>query len=124
MTFSYQATQAHRLSSPDSLLTPPTTTTPDDVFYILKIVLQRLLSTASLSSVERTVAQVKDVMSRDFASVIKKRLDDVYKNVNQSATGPQRERVDKENKSTFIVSVVVCFPRRELYAHNMEDTLK
>ena len=65
---------------------------------------------------ERIITQVKDVMSRDFALVIKKRLDDVYKNVNSNTTGPQRERADKETKSTFIVSIVMRSPGAHLYA--------
>lgn len=44
-------------------------------------------------------------MTRDYASVIKRRLDDVYKAVNNNPAGPQRERADKDNKATFIVSV-------------------
>ncbi|KAF8582204.1 COG4-domain-containing protein [Ramaria rubella] len=95
--------KAHRLSTPDASLNPPTTTTPDDVFYILKTVIHRVISSSSLFAVERTTGQIKDVMSRDYASVIKKRLEDVYKNTNASTTGVQRERADKENKTTFII---------------------
>ncbi|KAF8502459.1 COG4-domain-containing protein [Gautieria morchelliformis] len=95
--------KAHRFSLSDSSLSQSTTTTPDDVFYILKIVVHRLISTSSLSSVERTVAQIKDVMSREYASVIKKRLDDVYKYASSNPAGPQRERAEKENRSTFIL---------------------
>jgi conserved oligomeric Golgi complex subunit 4 len=62
--------------------------------------------------VERSAAQIKDIMSRDYASVIKRRLDDVYKNVNSSPTGPQRERADKDTKSTFIVSAFIHFLER------------
>ena len=74
---------------------------------MLKLVVHRLISTSSCPSVERTIPQIKDVISRDYTSVIKRRLDDVYKNVNPIPTGPQREKADKDNKSTFIVSISV-----------------
>ena len=65
------------------------------------------MSTSSLPTVERTAVQIKNVISKDFAGVIKKRLDDVYKNAGASTTGPQREKLDKEHKATFIVSIWV-----------------
>ncbi|KAJ7632374.1 COG4 transport protein-domain-containing protein [Roridomyces roridus] len=71
--------KAHRLSSPDTSQTPVTTTTPDDVFYILKIVLSRLLSTGSLKTLEKTLEQLREVMDRDYVAVIKRKLDDVYR---------------------------------------------
>ncbi|KAF8502545.1 COG4 transport protein-domain-containing protein [Hysterangium stoloniferum] len=94
--------KAHCLSTSDVSNIPPTTTTPDDFFYILKIVLHRLSSTSSLLAVQRMTTQVKDVVSRDYAFVIKKRLEDVYKHASISATGPQRDKAEKELKSIFI----------------------
>ncbi|KAJ7135036.1 COG4 transport protein-domain-containing protein [Mycena crocata] len=64
--------KAHRLSSPDTSQTPVTTTTPDDVFYILKIVLSRLLSTGSVKTVERMVEQLRDIMDKEYVGIIKK----------------------------------------------------
>lgn len=86
---------------------PPTSTTPDDFFYILKVVLNRLLSSSSLKTLHKTIQQMKDIVARDYASVIQKRLEDVYKHTNASASIAQKERYDREQKSLFIVSLFI-----------------
>ncbi|KJA27272.1 hypothetical protein HYPSUDRAFT_62954 [Hypholoma sublateritium FD-334 SS-4] len=94
--------KAHRLSSPDMLQVPIITTTPDDVFYILKSVTTRLLTTGSLSAVEKTLQQFREIVDRDYAGVIKRKSDDVYK--NYTATSNVRpDRVERENRVTFII---------------------
>lgn len=96
--------QAHRLSQPDMSQFPATTTAPDDVFYILKIVLSRLLSAGSVEALKRTSAQLIDVMDRDYNTVIKKKLDDVYRSTN-NAGGPaaRGERAERENRNAYLV---------------------
>lgn len=98
--------QAHRLSNPDMSQSPATTTTPDDVFYILKIVLSRLVSIGSVRGVERTFERLRDVMERDYASVIKKRLDDVYRTTGNSGPAVRGEKAERDNRAAFIVSTV------------------
>lgn len=100
--------QAHRLSTPDMLQTPITTTTPDDVFYILKAVTTRLLTTGSLSAVEKTLQQLRDIIDRDYAGVIKRKSDDVYKNYS-TPSNVRPDRVERENRVTFIVSSVYIY---------------
>ncbi|KAF7796521.1 hypothetical protein EIP86_007700 [Pleurotus ostreatoroseus] len=90
--------KAHQLSQPDLTQFPATTTTPDDAFYILKIVLSRLLSTGNTNAVRRTSELLRDVMDRDYAGVIKKKLDDVYR------TGGAGARSEKDSRQAFIVS--------------------
>jgi len=94
--------KAHRLSNLDVSQSPATTTTPDDVFYILKTVILRLLSTGSLSGVESTFQQLRDVMERDYITIIKKKLDDVYRTTSSSGSHVRAERLEKENRITFI----------------------
>ena len=96
--------QAHRLSTPDMSQSPATTTTPDDVFYILKIVLSRLLSTGSVETVRRTIELLRDIIERDYAGMIKKKLDDVYRTAGNIGTGSRGERGERESRSAFIVS--------------------
>ncbi|KAF8553400.1 COG4-domain-containing protein [Imleria badia] len=91
--------KAQHLSSPDFSQTPATTTTPDDVFYILKTVYARLLSTGSLGILERTTDLFKDVLDHDFAGGIKKKLDDVYR----VGTGVRTEKSEKESRTSFLV---------------------
>jgi hypothetical protein len=97
--------QAHRLSSPDTLQTPITTTTPDDVFYILKSVTSRLLTTGSRNAVERTLQQLREVIDRDYASVIKRKMDEVYKNSGPTPSNVRPDRIERENRVSFIVSI-------------------
>lgn len=85
------------------LQTPITTTTPDDVFYILKSVFTRLLATGSLSAVAKTLQQLRDIIDRDYAGVIKRKSDDVYKNHN-TPSNARPDRAERENRVTFIVS--------------------
>jgi hypothetical protein len=68
-------------------------------------VISRLLSTGSLSGVESTFEQLRDVMDRDYIAIIKKKLDDVYRATGLSSSHVRAERVEKENRVTFIVSV-------------------
>jgi hypothetical protein len=96
--------QAHRLSSTDLSQSPITTTTPDDVFYILKSVTSRVLTTGSLTSVERTLEKLRDIIDQDYIGVIKKRLDEIYRNPGSSNSNVRPDRVERENRITFIVS--------------------
>lgn len=106
--FSLSAPQAHRQSTPDHSQTPVITTTPDVVFYILKsVITTRLLTTGSLSGLNTTLRQLRDVIDRDYIGVIKRKLDDVYRNQGPTPSNVRTDRVERENRSSFIVS---CFP--------------
>ncbi|KAJ7752135.1 COG4 transport protein-domain-containing protein [Mycena metata] len=95
--------KAHRLSSPDTSQTPVITTTPDDVFYILKAVLFRLLSTGSVKTVEQMFEQLRDIMDRDYIGVIKKKLDDVYRTSGPTGPNSRGEKAERENRAAFII---------------------
>jgi len=95
--------KAHRLSSPDTSQAPVTTTTPDDVFYILKIVLSRVLSTGSMKTVEQMFEQLRDIMDKDYVGVIKKKLDDVYRTSSSSGPNARGEKAERENRAAFII---------------------
>ncbi|KAH6918869.1 COG4 transport protein-domain-containing protein [Coprinopsis sp. MPI-PUGE-AT-0042] len=93
--------KAHRLSSPDPVSSPVTTTTPDDAFYILKAVMSRLLTTGSVTCVRLTMEQYKDIMDKDYIGVYRKKLDEVYR--NPTGPGGQRsDKVERENRVAFI----------------------
>lgn len=99
--------QAHRLSSADLSSIPPTSTTPDDFFYILKVILNRLVSSSSLKALHKTIQQLKDIIAGEYASVIQRRIEDVYKNTTTTnANIAQKERQDREQRNTFIVSPI------------------
>ncbi|KAH7908021.1 COG4 transport protein-domain-containing protein [Hygrophoropsis aurantiaca] len=95
--------RALQLSSPDFTQSPAITTIPDDAFYILKIVYSRLLSTGSLKIIERMTGLLKDIMERDYAGGIKKKLDDVYRTTG-NVGGPGRgEKAERDSRASFII---------------------
>jgi hypothetical protein len=78
---------------------PTTTTTPDDAFYIFKVVLTRLLSTGAPRVVERTAAALRSVIENDYAGTIRRKMDDVYRNAGVG----RGEKVERESRAAFIV---------------------
>lgn len=94
------------MSSPDVAQTPVITTTPDDVFYILKLVISRMLSTGSVSVVQRTLEQLREVVEKDYIGIIRKKLDDVYRNAATPGSNVRADKVERENRMSFIVGVV------------------
>ncbi|XP_006458408.1 hypothetical protein AGABI2DRAFT_115438 [Agaricus bisporus var. bisporus H97] len=99
----YTRTIAHRTSSPDVSQTPVITTTPDDVFYILKLVVSRMLSTGSVLVVQRTLEQLREVIEQDYIGIIRKKLDDVYRNAVVSGSHARADKMERENRMMFII---------------------
>jgi hypothetical protein len=97
------------MSSPDVSQTPVITTTPDDVFYILKLVISRMLSTGSVFVVRRTLEQLREVVEKDYIVIIKKKLDDVYRNAATPGSNARADKVERENRMSFIVRTR-CLP--------------
>ncbi|KIK63178.1 hypothetical protein GYMLUDRAFT_95807 [Collybiopsis luxurians FD-317 M1] len=95
--------KAHRLSQPDTTQAVTTTTTPDDVFYILKIVLTRLISTGSLIAVDRMIEQLRQILDKDYAGALKKKMDDVYRSAGTPGQTVRGEKADRENRLSFAV---------------------
>ncbi|KAF8163025.1 COG4 transport protein-domain-containing protein [Crassisporium funariophilum] len=117
--------KAHKLSSPDMLQSPITTTTPDDVFYILKSITTRLLTTGSLSGVKQTLEQLREALDRDYIGIIKKKLDDVYKNTGTGVSATRPDKVERENRLTFIIllnDLDVSISHLEQLARDLTDS--
>ncbi|KAK1229053.1 Golgi transport complex subunit 4 [Marasmius sp. AFHP31] len=93
--------QAHRMASPDSTQSVVTTTTPDDVFYVLKIVLTRLYSTGSLTTVQKMMDKLKIVLEEDYINVLKKKMQDVYRNAPVGQASNQKS--ERENRHAYII---------------------
>ncbi|THU99354.1 COG4-domain-containing protein [Dendrothele bispora CBS 962.96] len=92
--------KAHQLSKVDTTQAAVTTTTPDDVFYILKVVLLRLISTGSIATVDRLVDRLREVLEQDYSGVLKRKLDDVYRNAGNTSQ-LSREKTEKDNRIAF-----------------------
>lgn len=113
--------KAHRLSEPDLSQSPPLTTTPDDVFYILKAVMSRLLSTGSLTGVERTFEQLRVIMERDYIGVIKKKLDEVYRSTGPT-TSVAKEKENKLNFMTMLNDIDISSSHLERLVHDFGES--
>ena len=48
--------------------------------------------------------QLREIVDRDYIGVIKGKLDEVYKNAGAVASNTRPDRVERENRVTFIVS--------------------
>lgn len=65
-----------------------------------------MLSTGSTATVEKTSEFLQGIMDKDYSSIIKKKLDDVYRTGGVSGAGGVRgEKVERELRQSFIVSV-------------------
>lgn len=88
---------------------PPQTTTPDDTFYILKLVMNRLVSTGSVRCVERMGGLIRQIIERDLAAVIRRKMEEIYSSQGQASrvvggSAAQKDKLEKENRNAFIVS--------------------
>lgn len=71
----------------------------------------RILSTGSTMAVEKTSEFLQCIMDKDYASIIKKKLDDVYRTGGVSGTGGVRgEKAERELRQSFIVSTLADEP--------------
>jgi len=65
-----------------------------------------MLSTGSTMAVEKTSEFLQTIMDKDYASIIKKKLDDVYRTGGvPGASGVRGEKVERELRQSFIVGV-------------------
>ncbi|KAE8210161.1 hypothetical protein CF327_g5934 [Tilletia walkeri] len=115
--------KAHRLDGPDLSSTPLSTPLPDDVFYVVRAVLARILSTcpssASVSSgskgqnngpvtgVEIIVVALKAVeqlLLEDYLGVIQRRLQGVWIAASgmMNVDGPRKEAASREMRTMFV----------------------
>ncbi|ORY33702.1 COG4 transport protein-domain-containing protein [Naematelia encephala] len=93
--------KAHRLDSPDTSSKPHISSILDDTFYLLKLVIRRVLSAGNLPTLRSMRLKVSDVVERDYIGVIRKKMDGVY-----SLPAPERggEKVrEREQRSAFII---------------------
>ncbi|KAG6811170.1 hypothetical protein H0H92_008654 [Tricholoma furcatifolium] len=81
---------------------PSSTTTPDDVFYIIKIVISRLLSTGDVKAAEVTFEHLRDVIEQDYIGFMKRKLDDVYRHAGAPGSISRGEKAERENRVVFI----------------------
>jgi hypothetical protein len=95
--------KAHRLDSPETSSKPHLSSILDDTFYLLKLVINRVLSIGSIPTITSMRMGIVEIMERDYLNVIKKKMDGVYMSAG-NLDRSERERRERDQKSAFIVS--------------------
>lgn len=95
--------KAHRLDSPETSSRPHMSSILDDTFYLLKLVVNRVLSIGSIATLKSMRLKIIDVIERDYLNVIRKKMDGVYVSVTGQDRS-ERERREKDQRAAFIVS--------------------
>jgi hypothetical protein len=96
--------KAHRLDLPDTSTKPHLSSILDDTFYLIKVVLNRVLSSGSLPALRALRERISTVLEKDFAAVLTKKMERVYA---QPVTYDRAEKAlrEKDQKETYIVSL-------------------
>ena len=97
--------KAHALDTADLEARPVTSSMPDDLFFVVRTVLTRTLSTSSVSVVERIVDDVLALLDTEYADVVVLRVDSCRRtlNVPRLVEGPRRIAAAREVKMTMAV---------------------
>ncbi|PKI84926.1 Golgi transport complex subunit 4 [Malassezia vespertilionis] len=97
--------KVHDLDTADLEARPCTSSLPDDLFFMLRTMLTRALSTSSLNVLERIVSQTIAVLESDYVEIIVLRMDGCRRGLNiaRLVDGPRRTAALREVKATMIV---------------------
>ena len=97
--------QAHRLDTPETSSRPHVSSILDDAFYLLKLVINRLLSCGSLSTLHSLREKVASVIENDYANVIRRKMEGVYSAQIGSAQDrtAEREKRERDQRLAFVV---------------------
>ncbi|GAA5821216.1 hypothetical protein JCM11251_004517 [Rhodosporidiobolus azoricus] len=119
--------RAHQVDEPDLSSTPFLSSSLDDIFFIFKKTLQRLVSTAQVDNLVSTNKELRAVLDRDVAEIWRARMEGAFKDLQAGSSGgasalvgvggmggmaanlggrareEERERKEKEARNTYIV---------------------
>ncbi|KAL7411046.1 COG4 transport protein-domain-containing protein [Mrakia frigida] len=107
--------KALRLDTPDTTSKPHLSSCPDDTFYLLKLILYRLVASSSLPTLEHMAANIAEIMERDYIGGIKRKMDGVYAGVRSAGAqnavgggagggkGAEAERLEREMRGSFVI---------------------
>lgn len=115
------------MDTPDLSVEPHISSTVDDTFYLLKLVLNRLVSTGNLSILTSMRERISTIVERDYLGVLQKKMDAVYSGsgvgsgfgagVGSSLAGltnqgreVERERRERDLRTSFSVSLGLIVP--------------
>lgn len=69
----------------------------------MKTVLTRLLTTGSVVAVDGAAGRFREVMENDYAGVIARKLDEVYRSAGSAHATSRSEKTERELRQSFIV---------------------
>nr|XP_019049350.1 hypothetical protein I302_03136 [Kwoniella bestiolae CBS 10118]OCF28280.1 hypothetical protein I302_03136 [Kwoniella bestiolae CBS 10118] len=97
--------KAHRLDLPDISSRPHLSSILDDTFYLLKLVLGRLLSCGSIATLRSMRQKLAEVIERDYTGVIRKKMDAVYVGQAPSSQdrGTEKDKRERNQRSAFMI---------------------
>ncbi|BGP01261.1 Conserved oligomeric Golgi complex subunit 4 [Rhodotorula toruloides] len=118
--------RAHQMDEPDYSSTPYLSSSLDDIFYIVKKTIQRLVSTAHIDNLVAMNKELRSVFDRDVAEIWRARIEAAFKDLAASQTAQsgmaigvsgigsvaamggrareeERERREKEARNVFII---------------------
>ncbi|GAA5965855.1 hypothetical protein JCM21900_005467, partial [Sporobolomyces salmonicolor] len=78
--------RAHQVDEPDSTSSPALSSSLDDIFYIVKKTLYRLVSTAHVDNVVAMGKELRTVLDRDVAEVWRQRMEGALKDLTANAS--------------------------------------
>lgn len=97
--------KAHALDTADLSARPMSSSLPDDLFFMLRTIFTRTLSTSSIPVLERITAQALSLLETEFVEIVVLRMDSCRRalNVPRLVDGPRRTAAAREVKTTMIV---------------------
>lgn len=96
--------KAHYLDEPDLTSQPVVSSVLDDTFFLLKKIIGRIFSSGNVQVLVNMSRNIRSVMERDFAQVLKKRMESVF-NLLGSNQGRADERDRREKEARLIYTV-------------------
>ncbi|MBW0480142.1 hypothetical protein O181_019857 [Austropuccinia psidii MF-1] len=104
--------KAHLSNEPDFNTCPYLSSALDDVFYITKKVIIRLINVGSVDCAQKGLLKIQEIIERDFGEVMKKRLETLGTNMGPTAAvgfgisskvGEEKEKKEKLTRNSYIV---------------------
>lgn len=91
--------KAHSLDEPDFSSRPATSSVLDDVFFMLKKVVSRVIATGNVDLLESAAKKLRSVLEKDFGNVLRRRMDVLLPQL----APPRAER----ERTLYIVGVIL-----------------
>ncbi|SPO47330.1 related to conserved oligomeric Golgi complex component 4 [Moesziomyces antarcticus] len=113
--------KAFRIDQPDTTARPYTSSILDDAFYVIRTVLGRILSTASLGTLTDMVRVVKTTLEQEYIEVIVRKMETLWRSISgsMSVDGPRKDAASREMRTVFITYLNVL----DVSSHYMSRVL-